>query len=124
MTLSIDGHPGGVSGWATYRPARKRLNDPWANQMEGQRADLRRRIPTLQRLIVDCDRMTADLDQEVRSEEDRVKMHDPAHIAYSTYAKATASRRDNLRRSADELRIHLAKAKQALLELGVGTLDA
>jgi hypothetical protein len=93
--------------------------------MEGLRAaDLRRRIPTLQRLIVDCDRMTADLDQEVRSEEDRVKMHDPAHIAYSTYAKATASRRDNLRRSADELRIHLAKAKQALLELGVGTLDA
>jgi flagellar FliJ protein len=117
MTLLMDDHPGGVSGWATYRPARKRLNDPWANQMEGQRADLRRRIPALQRLI-------ADLDQEVRSEEDRVKMHDPAHIAYSTYAKATASRRDNLRRSADELRAHLAKAKQALLELGVGALDA
>jgi flagellar FliJ protein len=78
----------------------------------------------LQRLIADCDRMTADLDQEVRSEEDRVKIHDPAHIAYSTYAKATASRRDNLRRSADELRAHLAKAERALLELGVGTLDA
>jgi hypothetical protein len=124
MTLSIDGHPGGVSRWATYRPARKRLSDPWANQMEGLRTDLRRRIPTLRRLITDCDRMTIDLDREVRSEEDRVKIHDPAHIAYSTYAKAAASRRDNLRRSADELRIYLAKAKQALLELGVGTLDA
>ena len=124
MTLLIDGHPGGVSRWATYRPARKRLNDPWANQMEGLRADLKRRIPTLRRLIADCDRMTADLDREVSSEEDRVKMHDPAHIAYSTYAKATASRRDNLRRSADEFRAHLAKAERALPELGVVTLDA
>ena len=121
MTLSIDSHLDGVSRWATYRPARKRLNDPWANQMDGLRADLKRRIPTLQRLIVDCDRMTADLDREVRSEEDRVNMHDPAHIAYSTYAKATASRRDNLRLSADELRAHLAKAERALLELGVAT---
>ena len=62
--------------------------------------------------------MAAGLDQEVRNEEDRVKIHDPAHVAYSTYAKATASRRDNLRRSADELRDHLAKAEKALLESG------
>jgi flagellar protein FliJ len=89
--------------------------------MDGLRADLKRRIPTLQRLIADCDRMTADLDREVRSEGDRVKMHDPAHIAYSTYAKATASRRDNLRLSADELRAHLAEAERALLGLGVAT---
>ena len=64
--------------------------------MEGQVADLKRRIPILRRLIADCDRMAAALDQEVRNEEDRVKIHDPANSAYSTYAKATASRRDNL----------------------------
>jgi hypothetical protein len=86
--------------------------------MEGQVADLKRRIPILKRLIADCDRLATDLDQEVRNEEDRVKIHDPAHVAYSTYAKATASRRDNLRRSADELRNHLAKAEKALLESG------
>jgi flagellar protein FliJ len=68
--------------------------------------------------------MAADLDQEVQSEEDRVKIHDAVHPAYSTYAKATASRRDNLRRSADELRDHLAKAGKALIELGEATLDA
>ena len=50
----------------------------------------------MKRLIADCDRWAGDLDQEVRNEEDRVKIHDPADIAYSTYAKATASRRDNL----------------------------
>jgi hypothetical protein len=73
-------------------------------------------------LIADRDRLAADLDQEVRNEEDRVKIHNPAHCAYPTYAKATATRRDN--RSADELRAHLAKAEQALRELGETALDA
>jgi hypothetical protein len=129
MTLSTDGHPGNVSRRVTYlsasSPARPtasagkatRLDDPSANQMEGQVADLRRRIPILKRLIADCDRLAADLDQEVRNEEHRVKIHDPAHSAYSTYARATASRRDNLRRSAGELRAHLAQAEKALIDL-------
>ena len=90
--------------------------------MEGQVADLKRRIPILKRLIADCDRLAADLDRAVRNEEDRVKINDPVHSAYSTYAKATALRRDNLRRSAGELRAHLAKAEKALNELGA--LDA
>src|ERR1700733_359864 len=103
MTLSIDGlQDGGVPSKTVYRPT----------------ADLKRRISTLERLIADCDRLAADLDQEVRNEEDRVKIHDPAHSAYSTYARATTLRRDNLRRSADELRTHLAKAQKALIELG------
>jgi hypothetical protein len=129
MILSIDGHPGDVSCRVTHlstgrtRPRAnaskgKRLNDPWACQIEGQVADLKRQIPILKRLVTDCDRLAADLDQEVRNEEDRVKIHDPAHCAYPTYAKATASRRDNLTRSADELKAHLAKAEQALRQLG------
>jgi hypothetical protein len=121
MALSIAGHAGGGSRRVTYLSARsskpKRLNDPWACKMEGRVADLKRRIPILKRLIVDCDRLAGDLDEEVGNEEDRVKIHDPADVAYSTYAKATASRRDNLRRSADELRAHLAKAEGALREL-------
>ena len=136
MTLSTDDHPFDVSPRVTYRSAssrtrpvasageRRRLNDPWACQMEGQVADLKRRIPILKRLIADCDRLAADLDQEVRNEEDRVKIHDPAHSAYSICARATALRRDNLRRSAEALRVHLANAKKALIELGEATLDA
>ena len=134
MTLSMDGHPFGASRRVTYlsasfpaspaESARKanRLNDPWAYQIEGQLGELKRQIPILRRLIADCDRLAADLNLEVRNEEDRVKIHNPAHCAYPTYAKATASRRDNLRRSADELRAHLAKAERALRELGVNTL--
>ena len=69
------------------------------------------------RLVVECDRIAADLDQEIRIKEDRTKIQNPAHTASSFYAKATASRRDNLRRSADELRARLAKDEKALLEL-------
>ena len=100
MTLSIDGLQDGVPSKTAYRPT----------------VDLKRRISTLKRLITDCDRIAADLDQEIQREEDRVRIHDRAHFAYSTYARATTSRRDNLRRSADELRAHLAKAQKALRE--------
>jgi hypothetical protein len=131
MALSIEDHHGDVSLRVTYLSVRraerasraKRLNDPWAHQVEGQIADLKKRIPILQRLIAECDRLAGDLEQEVRNEEDRVKIYDPAHSAYSTYAKATSSRRDNLRRSADELTANLAKAEEALRELGESTLD-
>ena len=86
MTLSTHGHPGDVSrrvylsASSPGRPAAskskaKRLNDPWAHQMEGQVADLKMRIPILKRLIADCDHLAADLDSEVRNEEDRVRIH-------------------------------------------------
>jgi len=133
MTLSREGYHGDVSRRDTYLPARsptkpatsannvERLNDPWVCQMEGQVADLKRRIPILKRLISNYDRMAADLDQEVRNEEDRVKIHDPAVVAYSTYAKASASRRGNLKHSAAALRAHLARAEKALVDLGEAT---
>jgi flagellar protein FliJ len=34
-----------------------------------------------------------------RTGENRTGIHDPAHFAYSTYAKATIGRRDNLKRT-------------------------
>ena len=85
MTLSMDGHPFGVSRRVTYLST-SALARPC--QMEGQVADLKRRIPILKRLIAECDRLAADLDQEVRNEEDRVKIHDPAHSAYSHHENA------------------------------------
>jgi hypothetical protein len=62
--------------------------------------------------------MAAALDDEVRDEENRVKIYDPADVAYSIYAKASASRRDNLRRSANELRAHLAEAEKGGVDRG------
>jgi hypothetical protein len=76
----------------------------------------------MERMIIDFEFMAADLDREIRIEQERVGIHDPAHFAYPTYAKAAASRRDNLKHSADELRTRLAKAKQVLFGLGVSSL--
>ena len=68
----------------------------------------------MQRMIADFDRMAADLDREILIEQERARIHDPAHFAYPTYAKVAMLRRDNLKRSADELRAQLAKNKEVL----------
>jgi flagellar export protein FliJ len=60
--------------------------------------------------------MGVDLEREIKTEQDRAGIQDPAHFAYPTYAKAAMARRENLKRSADELRVQLDDAKSALGE--------
>jgi flagellar export protein FliJ len=75
-----------------------------------------RKVAQIETMIAEFDRMTGDLDREIRIEQDRAGIHDPAHFAYPTYAKAAIARRENLKRSIDELRIQLDDAKSALGE--------
>jgi flagellar export protein FliJ len=60
--------------------------------------------------------MVADLDREIRTEQERAGISDPGHFAYPTYAKAAMVRKDNLKRSADELKVQLDDAKATLGE--------
>jgi flagellar protein FliJ len=76
----------------------------------------RRKVAQIETMIAEFDRMTGELDREIRIEQDRAGIHDPAHFAYPTYAKAAIGRRENLKRSIDELRIQLEDAKSALGE--------
>jgi flagellar export protein FliJ len=76
----------------------------------------RRRVAQIEGMIAEFERMANDLEREIKSEQDRAGIHDPAHFAYPTYAKATMVRRENLKRSADELRGQLDDAKAALGE--------
>ena len=76
----------------------------------------RRKVMQIEGMIAEFDRMSADLDREIQVEQDRAGIHDPAHYAYPTYAKAAVTRRDNLQRSADELRAQLVDARDALAE--------
>lgn len=76
----------------------------------------RRRVVQIETMIAEFDRMAADLDREILQEQERANIHDPTHFAYPTYAKAAMMRRDNLRRSADELHGQLVDAKDALAE--------
>jgi flagellar FliJ protein len=76
----------------------------------------RRRVAQIEGMIAEFERMAVDLDREIRVEQERAGIHDPAHFAYPTYAKAAMQRRENLRRSADELKVQLDEAKGALGE--------
>jgi len=76
----------------------------------------RRRVAQIETMIAEFERIAGELDREIKIEQDRVGIHDPAHFAYPTYAKAATQRRENLKRSADDLKIQLADAKSALEE--------
>jgi len=76
----------------------------------------RRKVAQIEGMIAEFERMAGDLDREIQIEQERSGIHDPGHFAYPTYAKAAMSRRDNLRRSAQELKDQLDDAKAALGE--------
>ena len=137
MALSMSGHPDLDPIQTIYGPAdalgqpaptatkaqaldvsmRSRLTS--IRRSEFQADDRRQRVALVERMIADFDCMAADLDREILMEQERARIHDPAHFAYPTYAKAAILRRDNLKRSADELRAQLTKAKEALFGVGV-----
>ena len=76
----------------------------------------RRKVAQIEAMIAEFERIATDLDREIKTEQDRAGIHDPAHFAYPTYAKAAIVRRENLKRSADELKTQLDDAKAVLGE--------
>jgi flagellar export protein FliJ len=76
----------------------------------------RRKVAQIEGMIAEFERIATELEREIKSEQDRAGIHDPGHFAYPTYAKAAMLRRENLKRSADELRVQLEDAKGALGE--------
>jgi flagellar FliJ protein len=76
----------------------------------------RRKVAQIEAMIAEFHRIAGDLDREIRLEQDRAGIDDPAHFAYPTYAKAAITRRENLKRSADELKAQLDEAQAMLGE--------
>src|SRR6266480_5500936 len=76
----------------------------------------RRRVAQIESMISEFERISSDLERDIKIEQDRSGIHDPGHFAYPTYAKAAIQRRDNLKRSAHDLKIQLEDAKAALGE--------
>jgi flagellar protein FliJ len=76
----------------------------------------RRKVAQIEAMIAEFERMASDLEREIKGEQDRAGIHDPAHYAYPTYAKAAIGRRENLTRSCNELKAQLEDAKNALAE--------
>jgi hypothetical protein len=67
----------------------------------------RRQIAQVKATISDFERRAREIEGWIQVEQDRSRIHDPAHIAYSTAAKALTDRRERLNRSVDELKRQL-----------------
>ena len=76
----------------------------------------RRQVAQIEAMIAEFERMARDLDHEIQVEQDRAGISDVAHYAYPIYARAAMQRRDNLHRSAEEMRTQLADAQAELGE--------
>src|SRR5262245_29634592 len=81
-----------------------------------------RKVASIETMINDFEHVAVDLARQIAAEEDRTGIKDPAHFAYSTFAKAAGLRRANLLTSVVDLRVKLDSARrdheEALLELG------
>ena len=71
-----------------------------------------RKVADLEHMIREFDNMLVALDRQISAEEDRSGIKDPAHFAYSTFAKTASLRRDNVRISADGLKAKLEPAQR------------
>ena len=81
-----------------------------------QAEEKRRRVTQIETMIAEFARMAGELDREIAAEEQRSGVADPSHFAYSTYARAARTRRDNLHQSVEDLRSQLEEAKARLDE--------
>ena len=79
-----------------------------------QADDKRRRVVQIETMVAEFLRIAGDLDREIATEEQRSGIVDLAHFAYPTYARAARTRRENLLRSAAELKDQLGDAKDQL----------
>jgi len=71
-----------------------------------------RKVSDLEQMIREFQTIAVDLDRQIASEEDRTGVRDPAHFAYSTFAKAAAQRRENLQTSIADLEVKLEAARR------------
>jgi len=77
-------------------------------------SDKERRIVLLGTMIRDFGDTIADLDEQIAAEERRTRIKDTGHPAYSTFAKAAATRRQNLLISVAHVKSMLDVAKREL----------
>jgi flagellar protein FliJ len=75
----------------------------------------RRQVADIEAMIADLMRKYDDLDAQMKIEEQRTGVNDPAHFNYSMAAKSTRGRRDNILKTVGDLKDQQAAA-QALLQ--------
>ena len=77
----------------------------------------KRQLQQLQMMMDEFGRMSEDLLQQIASEEQKTGISDPAHFAYSTFAKSARQRAENLAVSVADLRQQRNSAEAELAEM-------
>jgi len=75
------------------------------------------KVALLKSMIRDFDNVIGQLEQQIAAEEERTRIKDPRHPAYSMFAKAAAKRRQNLLISVAHTRSMLDVAKREFDQL-------
>lgn len=75
-------------------------------------AEKARKVASMETMILDLEHIAADLARQIAAEEERTGIKDPAHFAYSTFAKAAGQRRANLLNSVTDLKVKLDNARR------------
>jgi hypothetical protein len=78
--------------------------------------DKTRQLTHIDLMINEFTRMADELDHQIRVEEQKSGINDPAHFAYPTFAKAARQRRDNLAGSIRDLKEKRVFAVDALAD--------
>ena len=103
--LSLGHVPSAIGGWVEApRTPRPPVAPRGSNFDPDER---RRRIAQVETMIAEMAHAADQLDREIEVEQTRAGISDPTHYAYPTYAKAAGARRDNLRRSIEQLKEYL-----------------
>ncbi|MBB2971293.1 flagellar export protein FliJ [Mesorhizobium sp. RMAD-H1] len=76
----------------------------------------RRQLGQIDLMMGEFERMAAELDAQIQSEEKKAGITDMSHFAYPTFAKAARQRRDNLFVSIRDLMAQKEAAEAALAE--------
>lgn len=76
----------------------------------------RLRVTQIKTMVAEFNRMCVDLGRQIEAEETRTRVSDPAHFAYSTLATAARERYARLQRSADALKVELARLRSEVDE--------
>lgn len=75
-----------------------------------------RQVMQLETMIAEFDNMAIELDNQIQNEEKKTGVTDTNNFAYSTFAKAARSRRDNLMNSIKDLKTQKEAAEETLME--------
>ena len=94
----------------------KSRNDSIIRLKKFQVDEKRRQLSQIELMIADFNKMADELDVQINAEQDRTGIDDMNHFAYSTFAKAAVTRRDNLRQSGAHMQGQLEAAQDALAE--------